>query len=599
VVNILGLSADFHDSSASLVSEGKVVCAAAEERFTRIKHDASFPSYAAQFCVEQAGIGFDQIDQVIFYEEPWLKFTRVLTDVLSRFPRSLSNFNRAGRGWLTQKLWIHNKISRALDLHPDVVTFVSHHESHAAQAFYPSGFEESAVVTADAVGEWACGCIARASLSGGIKVLETYDYPNSIGLVYAAFTAFLGFKPNDGECSTMALAAFGVPRYADKVRKVIQQASDGTYEVDTSFFDFLSESSRLYRPSFTALFGEPRRPDAALPFSAVGRSACISADDQRYADIASSVQLVLEETMLGLAARARMLTGLDCLCLAGGVAMNAVAVNRLVRERLFTRLFVPPDPGDGGAASGAALLASGRASAPSVPSTPYLGKAYDGHRVLDILDLLTVETHHQLPGCRPWSGRLTHELFVDEAVLVDAVAEELAGGKLVGWVQGRFEQGPRALGNRSILADPCNAEAAGRLSRSVKQRAAFRPYALSVAIEDAPRLLPDIDVDEQSRIPRWMQSVHRVADAHKDTVQQALHVDLTTRPQVCSASDNPLFHRLLCAFGARRSLAVLLNTSFNESGYPIVSSPTDALLTFLHTDIDILVIGFAVIRKVR
>jgi carbamoyltransferase len=596
-VNILGLSADFHDSSASLVIDGRIVCAAAEERFTRIKHDASFPHYAAQFCVEQAGIGFGQIDRIIFYEEPWLKFTRVLTEILSRFPRSLSNFNEAGRGWLTQKLWIHNRISRAFDLHPDIVTFVPHHESHAAQAFYPSGFEESAVVTADAVGEWACGGIASASLTGGIKVLETYDYPNSIGLVYAAFTAFLGFKPNDGECSTMALAAFGEPRYADKVRQVIRQASDGTYEVDASFFDFLGGGRRLYRPRFTALFGEPRRPDAALPFSAVGPAACISTDDKRYADIASSVQLVLEEVMLGLAARARRLTGLDCLCLAGGVAMNAVAVSRLVQERLFTHLFVPPDPGDGGAASGAALLASGRASGPPVPSTPYLGKAYDGRRVLDIVDQLTVEAHHQLPGCRPWSGRLAHELFVEEDALVDAVAEELAGGMLVGWVQGRFEQGPRALGNRSILADPGNAEAAARLSRSVKQRAAFRPYALSVAIEDAPRLLPD--VDEQSRTPRWMQSVHRVADAHRNTVQQALHVDWTTRPQVCSPSDNPLFHRLLHAFGARRSLAVLLNTSFNESGYPIVSSPTDALLTFLHTDIDILVIGFAIIRKVR
>jgi carbamoyltransferase len=598
-VNVLGLSADFHDSSASLVVDGQIVCAAAEERFTRLKHDASFPHHAAEFCVEQAGIGFDQIDLVVFYEQPWLKFTRVLTDILSRFPRSLGSFNQAGRGWLMQKLWMHNKISREFNLHPDIVTFVPHHESHAAQAFYPSGFDESAVVTVDGVGEWACGGIARASRTGGIKVLETYDYPNSIGLVYAAFTAFLGFKPNDGECSTMALAAFGVPRYAEKVRRVIHPASDGTYEVDASFFDFLAEGHRLYTPRFATLFGEPRRADAALPFSVAGPAADIFPNNQRYADVAASVQLVLEEVMLGLATRARRLTGLDCLCLAGGVAMNAVAVSRLVKESQFAHLFVPPDPGDGGAASGAALMFSSQASGPLVPSTPYLGKAYDGHRILDIVHLLTVEAHHRLSGCRPWSGRLAHELFVDEGALVDTVSEELAGGMLVGWVQGRFEQGPRALGNRSILADPGNAEAATRLSRSVKQRAAFRPYALSVAIEDAPRLLPDIDVDNQSRIPRWMQSVHRVAEAHWDTVRQALHVDRTTRPQVCAPADNPMFHRLLCAFGARCGLAALLNTSFNESGYPIVSSPIDAMITFLHTDIDVLVIGLAVIRKVR
>ena len=301
---------------------------------------------------------------------------------------------------------------------------------------------------------------------------------------------------------------------------------------------------------------------------------------------------------MALAGRARRLTGLDCLCLAGGVATNAVAVSTLIKANLFARLFVPPDPGDGGAATGAALLASGRIPGPPVASTPYLGKAYDERHIVDILDLLTVEAHHQLPGCKPWSGRLTHEVFADENALVDVVAEELADGKLVGWVQGRFEQGPRALGNRSILADPSNTEAAARLSRSVKQRAAFRPYALSVTTEDALRLLPGIATDEQSRIPRWMQSVHAVADAHHDGVRQALHVNQTTRPQVCSAADNPLFHRLLCAFGARRALAALLNTSFNESGYPIVSSPTEALLTFLHTDIDILVVGFAVIRKV-
>jgi carbamoyltransferase len=598
-MNILGLSADFHDSSASLVIDGRVECAAAEERFTRIKHDASFPHHAAQFCLEQGCLGFDQIDQVVFYEEPWVKLTRVFTDILARFPRSLGAFTGAGRGWVTEKLWIHNTISRSFDIHPNKVVFVPHHESHAAQTFFPSGFAESAVLTADGVGEWACGGIAQASRSKGIEVLETYDYPNSVGLVYAAFTAFLGFRPNDGECSTMALAAFGTPRFADKVRQVIRPARDGTYEVDSSYFDFLGGARALYRLKFTALFGEPREPGASYPFSSIGPPGQVSDDDQRHADIAASIQFVFEEILLALAERAHRLTGSDRLCLAGGTAMNAVAVSRLVKEGPFAQVFIPPDPGDGGAASGAALLASNGMPDLATPATPYVGKAYQEFGFLDVVDQLKASAIHRLPGCRPWSGRLAHETLTDPDTLVDIVATELGRGEIVGWVQGRFEQGPRALGNRSILADPINAETVARLSRSVKQRAAFRPYALSVAIEDAARLLPGIVLDDRSKIPRWMQSVHPVADACADAVRLGLHADQTTRPQVCAASDNPLFHRLLRAFGARRGLGALLNTSFNEKGYPIVSSPTDALLTFLHTDIDLLVIGMSIIRKIR
>lgn len=598
-MNVLGLSADFHDSSASLVVDGRVECAAAEERFTRIKHDASFPEHAVQFCLEQGGLKFDRIDRVVFYEEPWVKLTRVFTDVLARFPRSLGAFTRAGRGWMTEKLWMHNKISRSFDLHPDKVVFVPHHESHAAQAFYPSGFAESAVLTADGVGEWACGGIASASRSGGIRILETYDYPNSVGLVYAAFTAFLGFRPNDGECSTMALAAFGSPRFADRVREVIRPAADGTYEVDSSFFDFLGGARALYRPKFTALFGEPRKAGAPYPFSSTGPAAAVSGDDQRHADIAASIQSVFEDILLALAKRAHRLTGSNRLCLAGGTAMNAVAVSRLVKEGPFTQVFIPPDPGDGGAASGAALLVSSGPPEQPALATPYVGKGYFDPGLLDLVDRVKAGTSHRLAGCRPWSGRLSHQTLDGADALADVVAGELAAGQIVGWVQGRFEQGPRALGNRSILVDPMNEQAVERLSRAVKQRAAFRPYALAVTIEDAARLLPAIDLDCGSRMPRWMQSVHPVAETLGDAVRLGLHADGTTRPQVCAEADNPLFHRLLRAFGARRGLSALINTSFNEKGYPIVSSPIDALITFLHTDIDLLVIGTSLIRKVR
>jgi carbamoyltransferase len=597
-MRVLGISADFHDSSASLVVDGRIVCSAAEERFTRLKHDASFPIHAAMACLEQSGQTQLDIDRIVFYEEPWSKFSRVLAETLSGFPRSIGRFNRAGRSWLTKKLWIHNKISKTFDIHPERVSFVSHHESHAAQAFYPSGFAESAILTADGVGEWTCTSIAQGSQAGGIKVFETYEYPNSLGLVYAAFTAFLGFKPNDGECSTMALAAFGKPRYEKQVRRVLSLNSDGSYQVDPSFFDFLSGERNLFTASFLALFGDPRKPGQTLPFSSTSPNEVCSPDHQRFANIAASIQLVLEDALLGLAQRAHRLTGLNQLCLAGGTAMNAVAVTRLLKEGPFDQVFVPPDPGDGGAASGAALLASGEAGGVPQQRTPYLGKSYEDEYLAEVLNVLEIAEHHRLSGCRDWSGRLSHQRYAEASKLVEIVAHELSEGAIVGWVQGRFEQGPRALGNRSILVDPNNASAVGRLSRSVKRRAAYRPYALSVALEDAPRVLPGLDLRDSSRTARWMQSVHRVDSAVTNYVTQALHVDLTTRPQICSPTDNPLFHQLLLAFGVHHGLAALLNTSFNESGYPMVSSPTDAIVTFLHTDIDVLVIGMTVIRKI-
>jgi len=596
-MNILGISADFHDASASLVMNGQLICSAAEERFTRIKHDARFPEQAVEFCLAQVGLNAGDLDRIVFYEQPWMKLTRVLTDVMSRFPRSINQFGRAGRSWLTQKLWIHNRISRAYDIHPDAVRFVPHHESHAAQAFYPSGFEQSAILTVDGVGEWTCTGIARGSRKEGITVLETEEYPNSVGLAYAAFTAFLGFKPNDGECSTMALAAFGKPIYADNVRRVLTPLSGGRYQLDPGFFNFFGDADRLFTPAFIRLFGEPRRPGDPLPFSSTSAPEHVSADQQRFADIAASIQLIFEEVLLGLARRAQALTGLDKLCLAGGTAMNAVAITRLLRECPFDQVFVPPDPGDGGAATGAALLACDEIPATSPPPTPYLGRQYPEQSVVEAIQTLSVESHHRLPGARAWSGRLTHKEYGDENALVEVVAEDISRGSLIGWVQGRFEQGPRALGNRSILADPSDAVAASRLSRAVKQRAPFRPYALSLAVEEAQRLIPGVDLREAARTGRWMQSIHAVNEGCVSAVRQALHVDLTTRPQICSPADNRIFHKLLHAFGARRGTAALLNTSFNESGSPIVSSPADALITFLHTDIDVLVLGMTVIRK--
>lgn len=606
---VLGISAYFHDSSAALVTGGELV-AAAEERFTRMKHDSNFPHYAIQFCLEQAGIEAQDLDAVVFYEEPHLKFTRVLSSTIAGFPRSRPYFVSAVKQWLGGKLWTHNEISAALDVHPDKVRFVPHHESHVVQAFGASPFEEAAVLTMDAVGEWTCTAISRASRQNGITVetLESVPYPHSLGLVYAAFSAFLGFRPNDGEASTMALAAFGQPRYEAEVRKILRIEPDGTYTIQDRLFNFLSSDTELFTEEFIRIFGQPRDYRKPLPFDSLDDhfgSRQATADDQRFADIAASVQRVLEEAVLALADRAYRLTGLDKLCLAGGVALNAVANTRVLEQSRFREVFIPSDPGDGGAAAGAALAEYYRQSQGNsrrVSWTPFVGKSFDsdGESLRTIIEEVDPEdwSEYLMEGC---SGITREELEWQELGSFDEVAEtvadELAAGRIVGWVQGRFEIGPRALGNRSLLVDPQNLDAVRRLSAKVKSRAAFRPYALSIREEDVAQVF-----DFDGPIPncaRWMQMVKRARPEVESKVRGALHCDKTSRLQVCSAADNPRFHRLLTAFGARRGLGALLNTSFNDSGYPIVSSPSEALLMFARTDMDTLVAHQLVIRKKR
>jgi carbamoyltransferase len=604
--NVLGISAYYHDASAALVSRGEVIAAAAEERFTRQKHDRNFPRFAVAFCLEQKGLAARDIDAVAFYEEPHVKFTRVLASTLADFPYSLGHFTRSMKQWLGEKLWMKNRICAELDVPPGRVHFVPHHLSHAAQAFSGSPFDEAAILTLDAVGEWDCttiglGCRGPGS---GVRMLESTPYPHSLGLVYSAFTAFLGFRPNDGECSTMALAAFGEPMYTPQVRQVIRLSTDGTYRIDDRFFDFLGDDGRLFRPAFLELFGPPRDFRTPWPFDALeGCDAGIappSDDDRRYADLAASVQSVLGDAILGLAARAHRLTGRRCLCMAGGVALNAVANARLIEEGPFDQVFIPPEPGDGGGALGAALYHSGsRWGYERRPVlTPFLGKRFPHAadagmlREIDPADW----TFYLRPGARATTrSELADMEFEDLDELVAAVVRTLEAGGIVGWLQDRFEVGPRALGNRSILADPGNLETVRRLSRCVKGREAFRPYALSVTEEDAPRIF-DLGVP----VPwpaRWMQTVARVRPDALGRVRGAVHVDGTTRPQVCTAGDNPRFHRLLTAFGRVRGLAALLNTSLNERGYPLVASPSEAMLVFARTDMDTLVFNNHLVSK--
>ncbi len=613
---ILGLSAYYHDSSAALVVDGEIVAAAAEERFTRLKHDSNFPRFAIRFCLEQGNLQPQQLDAIVFYEQPHVKFTRVVASTLASFPSSRRPFVSAMRDWLTEKLWIQNQISVELDVHPAKVRFVPHHHSHMAQAFLGSPYDEAAILTMDAVGEWTCTALGRGSRSRAnpVELLEGVPYPHSLGLAYAAFTAFLGFRTNDGEANTMALASFGEPRFVDDVRRVIRVTPDGRYELNHSFFDFLSTDGNLFRPAFIQLFGSPRDWRDPLPFDALddhfdGR---VSDDDRRYADLAASVQRVIEEAVLGLTRRAQHLTKADRLCIAGGVALNAVANSRVIRDGAFADVFIPPDPGDGGGAVGAAMLGyyqstrGGRVGA----LHPWLGRSGDASVVEGIVrhaDPADWNAYTANPG-RTDDAReeLDSQRFANFEDLLGCVVEDLMAGRIVGWIQGRFELGPRALGNRSILADPGNLASVKRLSERVKRRARFRPYALSLCDEDFGRVFSDnadrSRSDGNGCIPsyaRWMQTVRRVRDEVEPLVRGAIHHDRTTRLQVCSAQDNPRFHALLTAFGKRRGLGALLNTSFNEPGYPIVATPAEGLLMFARTDMDVLVMNDLVVRRRR
>lgn len=609
----LGISAFYHDATAAIVSDGRVLATAAEERFTLQKHDQSFPKFSVEFCLKRAGLTAQELDRIVFYEEPHNKFTRVFSSSLSGYPSTRGAFVKAMKAWISSKLWIKNEISKRLDIDPRKVDFIPHHLSHASQAFTGSPYQEAAILVIDAVGEWSSTSLFHGSFDGplSIRCLETLSYPHSLGLAYAAFTAFLGFKVNDGECSTMALSAFGRPSYADKIRQVIQVQSDGTYRIEPSYFLFERFTKLPFSQKFIAAFGRPRHFMEPLPFDSLREpgagarelSPGLSDDQQRWADIAASLQLVLEETIFALCRRLHSLTGSKRLCLAGGVALNCVANGKLLEQTPFEEFFISPDPGDGGAAVGAALYGdyeqSGRRKSDFL-LTPYLGQSYDESAELQMLENLKPRywgRHRERQAQKfPDTMKLDYGIRPDFDSVVAETTEDLRNGKIVGWFQGRFENGPRALGNRSILIDPSNIAAARRLSTTTKIRASYRPYALSVSEDDAAKVF---DGPLGGYPERWMQLTRGVRPSASRSVAATLHTDGTTRPQICHRDDNPKFHQLLRTYGqaSPAGLAGLLNTSFNLSGLPLVSTPAEALLMFARTDIDTLVIGNLIVRK--
>lgn len=609
-MNVLGISAFERDASAALVSDGRVVAAAAEERFTRQKHDPNFPRYAIEYCLEEGGLQAHELDSIVFYEEPHTRFTRVLATSFANFPFSTGTFVTSMKAWLS-RLWTRASISRELDVHPRLIEFVPHHLSHAAQAFAQSGFDDAAILVVDTVGEWAATSLCSGSRARApvVQSHELMPFPHSLGLVQTALAGFAGFRIPGWEPSLTDLAAFGEPRFAEELRRIISVQDDGTYRVDRSFFRFdqLMELpyGRPYGPKLVELLGAPRDARLAVPFvSGTGNGAAeVSQDDQRFADIAASFQTVLEEALLGLCRRLREHHESPNLCLGGLVAQNPSAVRRLMTDGPFERVYVPSDPGDGGGAAGAALLydalQNARADAPA-PASPYVGKGYDEARDAALLEFSQPDywirfLKHGVD--QPKGMTVDAQTYEDPAELLPGVAEDLCSGLIVGWFQGRFASGPAGLGSRLILADPANEATLLRLHEKVCGQPRFRPFGLALTAAAAEAILDGADLSAPAL--KWGQAAWPVKSEARDAVRAAVHADGTVRPQVVTTEDEPALHALLDLVGAAGGPAALLATSFNEDDYPIVASPADALLVFMRTAMDVVVINGLVVRKRR
>jgi carbamoyltransferase len=570
-MKILGISAHYHDSAAAILIDGAPVGAVQEERLSRHKNDAGFPLSAVEWCLDRASVEPDALDAVIFYERPMRKFDRILTCALRSFPHSWRSFPKAMKNSLGEKVWMRGIISSHLGIPGHRVLFAEHHRSHAAAAFFTAPTKDAAILTADGVGEWATLTVGHGSRKtngkSAITLLREIRFPHSLGMLYSTFTAYLGFEVNEGEYKVMGLAAHGRPTMVDKVRRLIRPTPDGAFTLDLSYFEFHTTAERSYSSRFTNLFGRPRRPYEPIDLA--------TEDGQRYADCAASVQRVLEEILVNIARALHHETGLPDLCLGGGVALNGVANARILAESGFERVFVPSAPGDAGCALGAALYADrihfGNPDF-ELSDHPFCGPFVDS---AELLRVATEDGHHAAE--------------VDDRVLIDDIADDLAGGRIVGWMEGALEFGPRALGHRSILAAPHDAEMRDRLNREIKYREEFRPFAPVVPAESADRYfeLPA----GGARLARYMSGVFPVRPEWRARLAAVTHVDGTARVQALERGMAPRLYALLEAYGRRSGIPVLLNTSFNLAGEPIVNRAVEGYSTFLRCGIDVLVAG--------
>jgi carbamoyltransferase len=594
-MKILGISAFYHDAAAALIVDGQIVAAAQEERFTRRKHDSGFPANAIRFCLDFAGLRPADLDQVAFYDKPFLKFERLLETYLAFAPRGFTSFRQALPIWLKEKLFQKSLLTNALrdalgdgvDWHSKLL-FSEHHLSHAASAFYPSPFESAAILTMDGVGEWTTTSLAMGN-GKDLQVVREIHFPHSLGLLYSAFTYYTGFKVNSGEYKVMGLAPYGDPKYVHLIKEhLIDIKEDGSFRLNLDYFEYCTGLT-MTNERFDQVFGgPPRKPESLLT--------------QREMDLAASIQVVTEEVMLKLARSVARETAQKNLCLAGGVALNCVANGKILRERCFERMWLQPAAGDAGGAIGAGLAAyhlQGRndrtppAKGDAMRGS-YLGPEYSNNEIIERLVK---------------AGAIFEVL--DQDTVVEASARALADGKALGWHQGRMEFGPRALGGRSILGDPRSPAMQRNLNLKVKYRESFRPFAPSVLREDvsdwfeldddSPYMLLVADVCERHRIPMTAEQkalfgIEKL-NVPRSSIPAVTHVDYSARIQTVHEDTNPLYYRLLKRFKALTGCPVVVNTSFNVRGEPIVCTPEDSFRCFMGTDIDALAIGGCFLKK--
>jgi carbamoyltransferase len=593
-VQILGISAFYHDSAACLLRDGEIVAAAEEERFTRCKHDAQFPREAVAYCLREAGIKLADVDLVVFYEKPLRKLARLVETYLAHAPRGFRQFRSSATRWLTRRLHIRRELDRGLDhAYRGRYAFTEHHESHAGSAFYPSPFDEAAIVTLDGVGEWTTTSIARGR-GHRIEMLRELRFPHSLGLLYSALTAFTGFRVNSGEYKLMGLAPYGEPIYQDTIlRELIRLEADGSFRLNMTYFAF-DRAGVMTSPAFDRLFGGPAR-DEATPIG------------QREMDLAASIQAVTEQIVLRIARQARALTGCADLVLAGGVALNCVANGRLVRERVFDRIWVQPAAGDSGGALGCALFAwhhvLDNPRPPRLPGTSggsdrmqgsFLGPRFGPDEIGRYLDSVGAVFHRE----------------PSEPALCQRVAELIASGNVVGHFAGRMEFGPRALGNRSILADARNRDMQRVLNVKIKFRESFRPFAPAILRErvheyftwpeavDSPYMGFVTHVHPAQRLAAGPpQSGLARLLAERSTVPAITHVDHSARIQTVDAERHPRLHGILRAFEQLTGCPLVINTSLNVRGEPIVHTPEDAYRCLMSTDMDALVLENMLVLK--
>ncbi len=590
---ILGISAFYHDSAAALIEDGEIIAAAQEERFTRKKHDSGYPVYAIEYVLTEANLTLEQIDYVAFYDKPFLKFERLLETYVAFAPKGLKQFSMAMPVWLREKLFLKDlliKELKKLDKGFDTkkLLFGEHHFSHASSAFYPSPFEEAVVLTLDGVGEWATTTVAIGR-GRKLDIVKEIHFPHSLGLLYSAFTYYIGFRVNSGEYKVMGLAPYGEPKYKDLIlEKLVDLKGDGSFRLDQSYFNYATGLT-MTNKKFSDLFGEPVRESGSDHLT------------QFHMDIAASVQAVTEEVVLRITRSLAKEYGIPNLCMAGGVALNCVANGKILRDQSFKEIWVQPAAGDAGGALGVALSV--------------WHKELDRPRVVDTTDLMKGSYLGPAYSQQDIEGRLSKrsakfETFT-EKVMLEQTSQALAEGKAVGWFQGRMEFGPRALGSRSILGDPCSETMQKTLNLKVKYRESFRPFAPSILREDvskwfeldydSPYMLLVYNVKQDKRRQMSNEEVKLFGieklNVKRSEIPAVTHVDYSSRIQTVHKETNPKYHALISSFKEKTGCPIVVNTSFNVRGEPIVCSPEDAFRCFMGTEIELLVVGNCMLKK--